>query len=91
MDIRKLTKDELLLLAGELGVEVNQKMRKPEIRCAIQEIDFEEDEIEEAWDKICRIEKEKAEARERVELREQRQAELELEREQRKLSLNWKG
>ncbi|KAH6947069.1 hypothetical protein HPB50_016988 [Hyalomma asiaticum] len=87
MDIRKLTKDELLLLAGELGVEVNQKMRKPEIRCAIQEIDFEEDEIEEAWDKICRIEKEKAEARERVELREQRQAELELEREQRKIEL----
>ncbi|KAH7951923.1 hypothetical protein HPB52_015444 [Rhipicephalus sanguineus] len=63
MDIRKLT-DELLLLAEELGVEVSQKMRKPEIRCAIQEVDFEEDEIAEAWEKICRIEKERAEARE---------------------------
>lgn len=87
MDIRKLTKDELLLLAEELGVEVSQKMRKPEIRCAIQEVDFEEDEIAEAWEKICRIEKERAEARERKEQREQRQAELELEREQRKIEL----
>ena len=73
MDIRKLTKDELLLLAEELGVDVSPKMRKPEIRCAIQEVDFEENEIAEAWEKRCRIEKERAEARERKEQREQRQ------------------
>ncbi|KAH7957394.1 hypothetical protein HPB52_018544 [Rhipicephalus sanguineus] len=57
MDIRKLTKDELLLLAEELGVEVSQKMRKPEIRCAIQEVDFEEDEIAEAWEKNAALRK----------------------------------
>lgn len=87
MDIGVLKKEELLLLAVELSLDINSRLRKPEIRSAIIEGGFEEDELSEAWEKICEEKKqreeekrERAEEKERQERREQRQAEIELER-----------
>ncbi|KAH8028324.1 hypothetical protein HPB51_014980 [Rhipicephalus microplus] len=53
MDIGVLKKEELLLLAVELSLDINSRLRKPEIRSAIIEGGFEEDELSEAWEKIC--------------------------------------
>ncbi|KAH6932884.1 hypothetical protein HPB50_010492 [Hyalomma asiaticum] len=80
MDITVLRKEELLLLAAELGMDINSRLRKPEIRAAIEEVGFEEDELTDAWEKICRERNERAEEKEKQEKREQRQAEIELER-----------
>ncbi|KAH6924455.1 hypothetical protein HPB50_017851 [Hyalomma asiaticum] len=80
MDITVLRKEELLLLAAELGMDINSRLRKPEIRAAIEEVGFEEDELTGAWEKICRERNERAEEKEKQEKREQRQAEIELER-----------
>ncbi|KAH6927339.1 hypothetical protein HPB50_001990 [Hyalomma asiaticum] len=80
MDITVLRKEELLLLAAELGMDINSRLRKPEIRAAIKEVGFEEDELTDAWEKICRERNERAEEKEKQEKREQRQAEIELER-----------
>ncbi|KAH6935762.1 hypothetical protein HPB50_009441 [Hyalomma asiaticum] len=80
MDITVLRKEELLLLAAELGMDINSRLRKPEIRAAIEEVGFQEDELTDAWEKICRERNERAEEKEKQEKREQRQAEIELER-----------
>ncbi|KAH6919808.1 hypothetical protein HPB50_029203 [Hyalomma asiaticum] len=91
MDITVLRKEELLLLAEELGMDINSRLRKPEIRAAIEEVGFEEDELRDAWEKICRERNERAEEKEKQEKREQRQAEIELERiklEQARLARN---
>ncbi|KAH6941172.1 hypothetical protein HPB50_014591 [Hyalomma asiaticum] len=80
MDIAVLRKEELLLLAAELGMDINSRLRKPEIRAAVEEVGFEEDELTDAWEKICRERNERAEEKEKQEKREQRQAEIELER-----------
>ncbi|KAH6920764.1 hypothetical protein HPB50_028250 [Hyalomma asiaticum] len=80
MDITVLRKEEFLLLAAELGMDINSRLRKPEIRAAIEEVGFEEDELTDAWEKICRERNERAEEKEKQEQREQRQAEIELER-----------
>ncbi|KAH6940363.1 hypothetical protein HPB50_027094 [Hyalomma asiaticum] len=80
MDITVLRKEELLLLAAELGMDINSRLRKPEIRATIEEVGFEEDELTDAWEKICRERNERAEEKEKQEKREQRQAEIELER-----------
>ncbi|KAH6928340.1 hypothetical protein HPB50_014582 [Hyalomma asiaticum] len=80
MDITVLRKEELLLLAAELGMDINSRLRKPEIRAAIEEVGFEEDELTDAWEKICRERNERAEEKEKHEKRAQRQAEIELER-----------
>ncbi|KAH6921181.1 hypothetical protein HPB50_027829 [Hyalomma asiaticum] len=54
MDITVLRKEEVLLLAAELRMDINSRLRKPEIRTAIEEVGFEEDELTDAWEKICR-------------------------------------
>ncbi|KAH6935657.1 hypothetical protein HPB50_007475 [Hyalomma asiaticum] len=80
MDITVLRKEELLLLAAVLGMDINSRLRKPEIRAAIEEVGFEEDELTDAWEEICRERNERAEEKEKQEKREQRQAEIGLER-----------
>ncbi|KAH7981077.1 hypothetical protein HPB49_021368 [Dermacentor silvarum] len=54
MDIRVLKKEELLLLAAELGMDISHKLRKPKIRTVIDEVGLKEDELTYAWEKIRR-------------------------------------
>lgn len=54
MDLTKCMKDELLPLAAELRLEVNGKMRKPEIRRAIQRW-ISRNDITDVWAKICQV------------------------------------
>lgn len=61
-------------------MDINSRLRKPEIRAPIEEVGFEEDELTDAWKKICRERNERAEEKEKQEKREQRHAEIELER-----------
>ncbi|KAH7983282.1 hypothetical protein HPB52_010607 [Rhipicephalus sanguineus] len=61
MDIAVLKEEELLLLAAELGMDISNRLRKPEIRSAIDEVGFEEDELTEAWEKMCREKEEREE------------------------------
>ncbi|KAH7966020.1 hypothetical protein HPB49_013053 [Dermacentor silvarum] len=87
MNIRQLKKEELLLLAAELGMDISHKLRKPEIRTAIDEVGFEEDEITYAWEKIHPESKtrEEAKERERKEREEEKQHEIQMEEMRREI------
>lgn len=52
MDLRRLTKSDLLLLCDELGVEADEKMKKPAIQKAIQDSGNDDESIKIAWEVI---------------------------------------
>lgn len=52
MDLRWLTKSDLLLLCDELGVEADEKMKKPAIQKAIQDSGNDDESIKIAWEVI---------------------------------------
>lgn len=75
IDLFKLTKDDLLAVATEFGLERNSKCRKHDIREDIIQGMLEPDEIQEACEKIRRFESERITALER----EQKQRNIEME------------
>lgn len=78
--LTNLKKTELLLLASELGLDVDRKLRKVGVKEAIEAADFDSEEIGEAWEEIV---KKKAEAEKQAQIaaaeREARQKDRELE------------
>lgn len=72
MDLRRLTKSDLLLLCDELGVDVDKEMKKPAIQKAIKESENDDESIRIAWEVLQDAQK-----------RELEQKKLELEREER--------
>lgn len=74
MILSKFTEDDLLAVARELGLKLNSRLRKHEIREDILQGMFEPDEIEGVCEKIRSLEREHIRALER----EDEQIELEM-------------
>ncbi|XP_070389584.1 uncharacterized protein [Dermacentor albipictus] len=79
MDLKSLRKPKLLELARELGLDVSDKHRKPELLRAILELEAEDDELSECLETIEERETAKRQERERKEQIEREQQEKEKE------------
>ncbi|KAH6945476.1 hypothetical protein HPB50_008715 [Hyalomma asiaticum] len=64
MDLSKLPKPDLILMCKELGVNIAQISRKPQIVQAIEAIGAEEDELRECWELIESNKKKEVEEKE---------------------------
>uniref|UniRef100_A0A1E1XMQ1 Uncharacterized protein n=1 Tax=Amblyomma sculptum TaxID=1581419 RepID=A0A1E1XMQ1_AMBSC len=66
MDLRRVVKDELLLLCEELGLEVEEGMKKIEIIKAIKNCEADEEDIQIAWEMVKKeLERQQAEKKKR--------------------------
>lgn len=80
MDLRRLTRSDLLLLCDELGVDVDKKLKKPGIIKAINESGNDEESILIAWEAV-------QEAQKREREKEERERERERERQKHEKSM----
>ncbi|XP_072140648.1 uncharacterized protein [Dermacentor andersoni] len=81
MDLKSLRKPKLLELARELGLDVSDKLRKPELLRAILELEAEDDELSECLETIEERETAKRQERELKEQKEKDERELKEQKE----------
>ncbi|KAK8769088.1 hypothetical protein V5799_014447 [Amblyomma americanum] len=81
MDLKSLRKPKLLELARELGLDVSDKLRKPELLRAILELEAEDDELSECLETIEEREQKEKEERERKEQKEKDERERKEQKE----------
>ncbi|KAH7983315.1 hypothetical protein HPB52_010819 [Rhipicephalus sanguineus] len=79
MDLRRLTRSDLLLLCDELGVDVDKNMKKPAIQKAIKESENDDESIRIAWEVLQDAQKRELEREERLREHERQQQKHEKE------------
>ncbi|KAH7985431.1 hypothetical protein HPB49_026422 [Dermacentor silvarum] len=83
MNLKALKKPELLNLARELGLQIAESKRKPEIIEAIEAVGADDDELEECLESI----EHKEEERKRLEAKEEHEREQERKREEHRIRI----
>ncbi|KAK8769473.1 hypothetical protein V5799_014060 [Amblyomma americanum] len=81
MDLKSLRKPKLLELARELGLDVSDKLRKPELLRAILELEAEDDELSECLETIEEREQKEKDECERKEQKEKDERECKQQKE----------
>ncbi|KAH7980039.1 hypothetical protein HPB49_012805 [Dermacentor silvarum] len=83
MNLKALKRPELLNLARELGLQIAESKRKPEIIEAIEAVGADDDELEECLESI----EHKEEERKRLEAKEEHEREQEQKREEHRIRI----